>query len=457
MRIWHPEVHYLFNESLYFYLCVVRRPYISEDFIENVKNFLAKERLAGCCYYELFGAFDILFRIWLPAGSEVSFQEKLLKEIDNIHQVYPFRVQSIPKYWVKDMKLQKFDPIALDKLNAEMMRSIQKGDAKIDIINLYKKLDFMEEIEKSENIKAFITITKSNPLPIDRVIEEPLQKLIEDTIEKDSESDILRSSLYMGYGFAWGLVKIEVSPEKFFSIADFVFELSKKLFGFRVSLTTYINTKSNNYEYDDIGEESLESAIGRNFPVAGIVPELYSRSLKVPKELRESIEKWVYSHVDTRKLNEEESDIIHRYLKGLILKDEDHVYEVLNYFFRKLEKFLRTSWPSFVKARVGKKKVPEILDKAGIPEEKRSKFFALGELFAIYSKAIQMEPKDKSEKKMLVGVWNEIAKLRNKTIHGELEPLSDWQEILNLLINYFPKIQLLKEMIEKELVDLQKE
>src|SRR5580704_19181378 len=101
MRIWLPEVHELFGDRLHYYLLTVR-PF-DERFRANMEAFKNDQHIGGFCFYEVFGSFDVILRVWIPAnGVEDKFIDNLRKVVPQIERAIPFRVTDIPKYWLRD-------------------------------------------------------------------------------------------------------------------------------------------------------------------------------------------------------------------------------------------------------------------------------------------------------------------------------------------------------------------
>ncbi len=56
--LWHPQVHYFFGESLYFFALRFRS--YSRDMLEHVRTSLVEHGIVGICLYEVVGEYDVL-------------------------------------------------------------------------------------------------------------------------------------------------------------------------------------------------------------------------------------------------------------------------------------------------------------------------------------------------------------------------------------------------------------
>jgi hypothetical protein len=442
MRVWHPEVHRLFGERLHYYLLTVR-PFNAEEFRKKIEQFKVEKAIGGFCYYEVFGAFDIVLRVWVPAKTdEDKFIDELRVYVPEIDRAIPFRITDIASYWCRDIDLKSYNVAALNRVTVDRVRGIQNGNKSRDG-DEFKKNGLLTEIEPSANVKFFITL--SNPQPVARNVEERFQRELTTIINsyRPPANQLLRVSMYFGYGFAWALIKAETPAENYFLVGNIIEELNRKLFGISFFTTTYLATGTSNSEVDDISHSSLTAAHGFDLKVARLLPEFYNTEM--PSPLQTAIVHWVQNHVKIDSLKENQRALIGRALSGIVAQDEKVVFAALQDFFVGQERFLRANWQKFVEARLGNK-AQEVLRAVHVPQGESSKMFALGVLCNICAEVIKQSSAE-TEKRELASGWHAVANLRNQVAHGACEPLKDWPEMLSILLESFSKLDDLETVI----------
>ena len=446
MLIWHPEVHTTFREQLHYYV-VTARPYSPDEFRQKMLDFQKKERIGGFCAYEVFGAFDIVLRVWLPLDKLETFDDELRKSAPEIDKIIPFRVTDSSAYWARDEGMSEFKEKALGQITAEHVRHVQNGNH-LDLVETYKSSGLLADIEQPKHIKFFIAL--SNPHAVARTAEASFRNELREIVRAyTTPTNLSRISIYYGFGFAWALIKAETPPDNFFVIGDIVYNLNKKLFPHGFFTTTYIATGAESIETDAISEKSLLSAQGFDLNAARLVPDLYNYD--VPDELVSMIIQWIYQHKQLEKLDDNQKDLIIRCLSGVIHQDEKVIFAALQGFFIDMERYLRARWPQFLGSRLGPNRLKEVLRAAKIPEGTNTKWFALGEVCNICAEIIRQSPADGEAQSQLTSGWQDLASLRNVVSHGSCEPLNDWQKMLNTLLDNFPRVELLKATIDQEL------
>ena len=443
MRIWHPEVHGLFGERLHYYLLTFR-PFKVEDFKIKIEAFRSQQGIGGFYWYEVFGGFDVILRVWVPSDHENNFADLLREKIPEIERVIPFKVTHISRYWLAEDELKCSQKDVLNQVTVERVRNIQTGKSP-EQVETFVKAKLLAEVEQSRNLRFFVVL--SNPQAVTRAAEERFHKELTDTIDKykSSQNQLSRASIYFGYGFAWALIKAETTPDNFFIIGKIVNDLNQALQGFGFFTTTYLTTGPNFFECDDISNSSLTLAGGFDLAVARLLPSFYK--LEVEEDLRSQIIRWVKDARDLEKLPDQHKELIARALLGVIAQNEKAVLSPLQEYFVDNERYLRAKWPQYVNRQVGGKKTPEVLRAVGIPEGANLKFFALGDMCNILAEVIRRTQPDKKE---LIGGWQHVANLRNIVAHGACEPLRDWPEMLKVLILSFFKLDLLKATIDTQ-------
>jgi hypothetical protein len=359
----------------------------------------------------------------------------------------------MPRYWCRDQKLQHFHSSTLSELTPDGVRAVQRGGKHGQALSRsYSELGFFSEVEQTDNIKFFVTVRA--PLSAERSSEERIQRFIQDALDNTvTASHILNPSLYMGYGFAWALVKAEVCKDNFSGIAELVLPLSDSLVGFGAFTNTYICCTTRNLESDDIGEEALRKATGKDIVVAATVPELYdyARQVSVADDVQHDIEAWVRKYVENIGSSASNRAVVRACLAAVVMKDEAAFFNALQGWFRDLERSLRAVWCRFVASRVGENGVQDILQAVGIQRGKDPKYFTLGDVLNICAKAIERSSHNQDENE-LTREWQDIANLRNDVTHGSVFPMDGgkWKDMITVLVSYFAKTRRLREVIEAE-------
>lgn len=446
MRIWHPEVHALFGERLHYYLLTLR-PFRVEEFKVKIDAFRTTNGIGGFYWYEVFGGFDVILRVWLPSNLEDKFIDLLRGQIPEIERVIPFKVTRISRYWLSEEVLKGSQQDVLNQVTVEGVRSIQSGKS-LEQIDAFVKAKLVTEVERTGNVKFFIAL--SNPQAATRSAEDRFQKELAIVVEnyKSPTNQLLRASIYIGYGFAWALIKAETTPENYFLIGKIVNDLNQALQGHSFFTTTYLTTGPNFYESDDVSSSSLTLAGGFDLSVARLLPNFYK--LEIPEALRDVIVSWVKETRSIAKLSEQQKELIARSLHGVIAQNERAVLSPIQEYFVDQERYLRGKWAQFASKQLGKNKIPDVLRAAGIPEGANSKFFALGDMCKIVAETIHRSSQQQDSKELTVG-WQDVANLRNIVAHGACEPLEEWPTMLNGLIRSFSKLDLLRMNINTAL------
>jgi hypothetical protein len=446
MRIWHPKVHELFNERLHYYLLTVR-PYDVQEFKRKLIKFKEDKSIGGLYYYEVFGAFDIILRVWLPAQEQDRFFQELIKQIPEIDRHFPFRVTDIGAYWCREQQMASFKEEALDQVTVDHIREIQSNTNSLTG-GKFGELGLLTSMAPSKDIKVFIFLSNSQPIP--RAAEESFRNTLMQILKKfkTGGTNIERESVYYGFGFAWALIKAETPPGNYFLIGNLVDELIKELRPFGFFTNTYLAAADVHLQSDDISPESLIRAEGSDLLSARLLPDLYKQDLN--PDLRKKIIAWIQAHRDIESLPITYKSLITRCLAGVIAGNERIVLSTLQEFFVDQERYLRPLWPRILQQILPRITQAEIFQAAGIPREAQPKFLALGQIYSIYAQ-IYIKGGDPNQSQLLGRGWETLAKLRNLVAHGACDALTDWPEMLDLLVKNFNKVDALKNAIESAL------
>jgi len=96
---WHPLLHESWaEESLVFYRLSLGA-YRRETALEGIKRAMQRADVRSWAVFEVFGAFDILIRAWIPAGSRGATGE-LLEMQDGVELLDAFFVDQVVSSWI---------------------------------------------------------------------------------------------------------------------------------------------------------------------------------------------------------------------------------------------------------------------------------------------------------------------------------------------------------------------
>ena len=448
ITLWHPEVHIRFQESLLYYLLRVR-PFRKKKLTARLRAFLDSQGLAGYCFYQIYGTYDVLLRVWLPVGMEGQFVTELQKELHEVHQCNPFKVSSLPFYWCWNQKEQPDHAEqvqALDELTPETIDRVQRGEDAETKQNLISHGLLRQEARNKENIKVFIAIVLPHGIA-DEARADIADSIVQKMHAMKQAGAIDRTSVYTGFGFASFLVKCE--SRCYFTICELVNDLSEDLARNEGSTWTHLVANDDPLEKDLIGPATLKAMQTVDQAVNAILPELYVENALTDDEKLE-MTMWARKHLLpllTGGLSNAHLRLIRNCLLGVIKGDEDELTAQVMVTFSKHESFLRKQKGRAIGQLLGPEAEQEVLRAAGIGKEDRGKHLELGKILNIYSKIIEMADIQGTDD--LRGGWNDVAKLRNDLAHGNFDNLLEgWDPMLVTFLDFLLRYERLRGIIE---------
>ncbi len=449
VSVWHPKVHFRFQETLCFFL-LRARPFEKEVLFKKLQEFLSSMGLTGYQIYQIFGSYDVLLRIWLPVGEDRQFAEDLQDKISEVHHCNPFTSCWLHKCWVWGDMTKPIDQKFLDSLSLDEIRKIQtKIDNKLMEAALQGGLfrDIEKDI-KNENgqpfIKFFVTIDFGLAIDTEqlRITVTEINKVVSSLQE---EHVIERSVVYTGVGFAMILMKSETA--EFYNIEKVIQEVSPHIKLLKGTTLTHIVANKDTIHYDDISERALQKMETKDQAVNAIVPELYeSRDLSSKK--KDEVESWIKSNVVTRELSKNHKDYLHDVLVGVIFSNTTDVLDGFFHAFIMAERYLRDNKDKFIGRTLGNAQLNSVYTAVGIAS--RNKALSLGDLLALYGKTLE-----KSENlhfpQVLIGGWQDVAELRNDVAHGKIGRLTGWRAYLDVFVDFLERFDKLQKVVENVL------
>ncbi|MBU0607882.1 MAG: hypothetical protein KKI08_08330 [Armatimonadetes bacterium] len=103
LLLWHPVVHSVYEETLYFYL-IQAETYTGTlapamDFRDRITRLLAKCGIHGYFLYQVFGDYDILLRVWLTRAKRERLDSALDQEL-GIRQIRVLPCDEVDYLWL---------------------------------------------------------------------------------------------------------------------------------------------------------------------------------------------------------------------------------------------------------------------------------------------------------------------------------------------------------------------
>lgn len=440
MIVWHPKVHEHFQECLLFYLLRIH-PYDRENFQKLIRKHLEEREISAYCIYEVYGAHDIIIRLWLPEDLTARFDIELLEKTQlNIRQILTFRVSDQPYYWCwNDTNSPAPMEVDLNTVIPDHVRAIRAGsDPKLKR-ELCKK-NLIREIRPEESIKCFVAISypeTSTDAATERILDG-VHRVLQEGFRK---REIFRLSIYLGLGFSWAIVKMET--RQFYDISQTTTKLWKELYAFGSHTHTHIVAGRNYVQNDDISEAAIRAVGGKDLVVNSFLPELYKQEVERSKSRR--IEDLVRSKIIPIKLEPGERERIHDCLVAVIDNNQYRFVSALITTFGECEKYLRDNTHHFLNKVLQKRAISEIFRKVGIDKDKKRKLLALGDFLNIFAATIKKANIAKEEE--LHRGWQEAAKVRNSCVHGEINLDRDWESAIVVFSEFLSRYRKLHEIV----------
>lgn len=431
---WHYEVHERFGEELVYYLLRVR-PFHKE--IKNqLKALLERKNLESVRIFEIFGRNDLLVRAWLHPVAKRDFPDWLKEALtfDTECEVFsvsqPFTILSGPP------SLNLPDSDLLNNLfNEDIIRAVQEGRDDSLLKKLIEKgIVFSREQVGPDPIKFFLSIRlPQESQKIKNAASEELFEYISSDI-----TTIKNVSIYQGVGFCHLLLKGEV-VENFFAIGELIDWILHNLAYLEASTETYVVALPAPLVEmaDRISKATFQAIRGMDLFVNNIIPELYEEYFSHKDE----IERW-FSEVSKQTVMEAKK-LVHDYLHGYLKQRNADIKIVLFTLFNELEEFLRENHIKFaVKNGLDPVDVYRVIHYKDI-----AKHIPLGTLFEFYHHVVELNGQTPGLK--WSGSFRDLSHLRNKPFHGDWDFHREWDTSLKLIVNSWPGLKQLIEIIAK--------
>jgi len=399
--------------------------------------------------YEVFGAFDVILKVWLTPSSLPVILSVLASR--GALAAYPvFRVEEMRAWPFREpLEESLLGDLPRDGLNVENIQTkIEEGVLPPEVEELVKR-GIAHIFHGEEGVRFFSALRFEEALSIkqERFVKEQLFALHD--VPMEAPGTLRNCSVYWGQGF--GKVFVEGLTDDVVGVREgFVERVVQGLGGMFPEITTFTICQSDPHEDDRIGRDALgQFSAGKPagwieqwFPdiiAASRDAETYMAVQNVLEQHRDEIE--VLS--DDRKRN-----LIAPLARAVLTGDSDEVVRTLLPWFARVEADLHSDkmWFGFLRALLGQsgKDIRDVSnslrDSIGLGREK-GKFIALGDQLDLYIHAIK-EHDPESQLLELDPKPAEVTQIRNEFAHGaffdERRFVSRWKEVLSLLLQFIP-------------------
>lgn len=438
---WSREVREYLGESLHFFFLAVR-PLGLRNIERQIRSLAQAKGIGGLTCYPIFGRFDLLIRVWLHPALGSSFTQLLDDAIPDIRSIRSFRATKSPiDRYSKGENEEGKEALAL--LSERAVLDIQEGKDPVLKRRLLERDLLLQQDSGELLVQAFVTVL----LP-DLFSESSSE--IGEAIHgycRDSE-DITSCSTHAGTGDQASML-VEFTTPEFFHAGDVALFIAGKFSGARTE-TSLATDREPLFQELKIGYSTFQELKGRSLIVQGLVPEFYE-SLRADRLGRaEDIATFVEEELPDLGSFPGLKRIVRAYLRGYLLDDETSMLKALFEYFVALERYLRSAVRKFLAAQGSdaSDRSKEMVSKSP------TKFLVLGDLLRIYSESIKAGQVEGA----LGGPpsWLNLARLRNRVLHGDLGLEGGWAEPLRMiLLSYPPMNDLVKhvESVTEEKID----
>jgi hypothetical protein len=229
----------------------------------------------------VFGNFDSLLRVWLPAQAARQFVQAVQEKVHNVESVLVFQGDNKRVCWAFGGRKEAWEhnqatlEQAVQNLTAEEVRLVQ-DQRDLAAINRWKNAGLLYPRSKASGssdgkIKAFIAFSEPHRGVSIAARAQTLRKLEDLLLDRQRGFDEV--TLIDGLGFCWVLGKI-VSTD-FYSFGRLVADTAQEFGPLGIGSSTFLVTGENAAEGDVISTVALELSSGHDPRVAAFLPALY--------------------------------------------------------------------------------------------------------------------------------------------------------------------------------------
>lgn len=447
LAVWHPGVHVFHDEHLHFYFIKVQA--FDRVFVVELETLLDRLGIRGRCSYIIFGAYDLLLRVWLTYDKERKLTEALDKDPD-VAVLSNFIGFDVDYLWY-DKPLIDSDALnkAMSKHAPEELDNVQNGLAAPELIEELRNtglvLKYQTDNASEKGIKFFSLLTYRGGFQYDQVRKELLKHLDEG---HDSIRDL---SVYSGTSDVAHFLLKGVADE-FHAIAAFVLSLAGKMSVTNMSTHTLLVASPTALDNESDAVEFKRVLLDP--AMAAYIEVTLGADCKKKFELLGELDRQVFA----RKMLEAKEKALFDIDEDKIIKNlfcaklesdwEEQNREIkraLSYAFAEFERLIVDLFPHILVQEYGgdwrKEQLPRIQGAVGLAEKDISDF-TLSDYVSILG-YVDKVSRDAPLARQIGLDWQsqlrETIKQRNLTMHGKLkEPAVIWEDIIDLQLVFLP-------------------
>lgn len=224
---WHPQLHETWGgERLYFWR-VAFPTYERDQYREGIREVMRRTGVTAYAVYELYGAYDILLRVWLPTMHRV-FEKTFAKVFNNDPNIVieSFSVTDIATHWpwaTEDGRMRLLsEDVLSDRLPNREIRRIN-GGLPLPALLDYQHRGLIAPAWHTQGIRFVMVIGSSGQWrPV--AAGERTTAQIADILRQADDDVFDERSLYEGIGFGAYLILGRVRAEAFHRIEEEIIE-----------------------------------------------------------------------------------------------------------------------------------------------------------------------------------------------------------------------------------------
>lgn len=224
--LWHHKLHLQKGESLYFWRMGFAPTYDRDAVAAGFRSTAKRYGVRSLMSYEVFGAYDVLIRVWLPKACLPDyFHATLMNELApaGLEMCDPFAVAEVARHWPFDGEGVKCsDEPDDDDLEVLLDSEISEIESGLENASpaLLERLQRQHIVRVYENkpgppgVKFAVALSGDPELP-----EAEVEELTNDVIGiLDAAVELEQRSLYVGSGFGHLLIIGRVAGDKFHAL-----------------------------------------------------------------------------------------------------------------------------------------------------------------------------------------------------------------------------------------------
>jgi hypothetical protein len=449
--LWHPQIHEFFGETLYFFSLRFRG--YTKTILRDLQTSLGALGITGTCLYELFGAYDVLLKVWLTPVNLAKLESAFSDILELAAQPAAFRVTEMRHWAFREMPEEAIlREVLRNKEN--ILRAQEDATQKLsDRISKYQAANVLRYSPLGDNELFYTALSFGEFGSLALSTEGAIRQALFDVYERalDNTGPVRKINIYVGDGFAHALIKGCVNNVR--EARNFVVEsIITPLKALVPETTTFAVCSTEAIECDEISEDALDK-FQRGSPPLWIqdwFPDFYrlgssdQKTMEIQSLLAVNRE-IVQSLSDDHKIR-----LIKPLLEASLTQDAGRAVVAILPWFAQIEGALgeRTTWFSFMRALTKLRGVDlqkaevEIREKVGLDKgsgKQLGKEIPLGDLLNMYLAATEQYDSGA----LVTGGKPQPAELtwvRNQFAHGKIFSSLDggWKRTFYVLLWFLP-------------------